>query len=370
MSLRRSLAAALGAVAVLTLASAAQAGPWGLAPGEFYTELVGSVFSSDSYLDRNGDRPPLGGTFEERALAAHAEFGWKKHTTFIMEMPFVARTFASDIGGGTLSSAGLGDIGLGLRFAGHFSGLPMSVEAGWTAPLGTNRNLFPGTSGSGGADPTSWYDLATRQMASDSSAFFAQGLQSLSLRAHVGGAAGSKTFWAVGGGVRYRYLTVTGTKYKKDGADVESIHGSRWATFSDATAMVGYWVSPAFLLTGEARGEWTSAQGDGYDRLSGTPAKPKFATGPILNVTQTIVGPRFTYRVDERMDVFAGSWHTARGENVLHENYYYFGIAWKHTGLDRLAGALGGTKAPSKEPAAPAAAPTTTTPATPTTPKQ
>jgi hypothetical protein len=58
-------------------------------------------------------------------------------------------------------------------------------------------------------------------------------------------------------------------------------------------------------------------------------------------VTQTIVGPRFTYRVDERMDVFGGSWHTANGENVLHENYYYFGIAWKHTSLDRLAGALG-----------------------------
>jgi hypothetical protein len=52
-----------------------------------------------------------------------------------------------------------------------------------------------------------------------------------------------------------------------------------------------------------------------------------------------------TYRVDERMDVFAGSWHTPRGRNVLHHDLYYCGIAWKHTGLDRLAGALGGTKA-------------------------
>jgi hypothetical protein len=188
MSLRRSFAIALGAVAVLSLSSAAQAGPWGLAPGEFYTELSGSFVATDSYKDSNGDRPPLGGTFEERALTAHTEFGWKTHTTFIMEVPFVRRTFASDLpSGGTLTSSGLGDIGLGLRFAGHVSGLPTSVEAGWTAPLGTNRNLFPGTSGSGGADPTSWYDLATRQMASDSSAFFSQGLQSLSLRAHVGG---------------------------------------------------------------------------------------------------------------------------------------------------------------------------------------
>ena len=78
MSLRRSFATAFGAVAVLSYASAAQAGPWGLAPGEFYTELSGGFYSTGSYLDANGDRPPLAATFEERSLTSHTEFGWTK----------------------------------------------------------------------------------------------------------------------------------------------------------------------------------------------------------------------------------------------------------------------------------------------------
>jgi hypothetical protein len=48
--------------------------------------------------------------------------------------------------------------------------------------------------------------------------------------------------------------------------------------------------------------------------------------------------------VDDRMDVFAGSWHTASGRNVLHTDQFFAGIAWKQTGLDRLAGAMGGTQ--------------------------
>ena len=67
--------------------------------------------------------------------------------------------------------------------------------------------------------------------------------------------------------------------------------------------------------------------------------------GTELEVKRLLAGPRVTYRVDERMDVFAGSWHTAGGRNVLHYDLYYCGIAWKNTSLDRLAGALGGTKA-------------------------
>lgn len=58
-----------------------------------------------------------------------------------------------------------------------------------------------------------------------------------------------------------------------------------------------------------------------------------------------VAGPRFTLRVDDRMDVFAGSRHSPSGRNVLHADQYYCGIAWKQTGLDRLAGAFGGTKA-------------------------
>ena len=34
--------------------------------------------------------------------------------------------------------------------------------------------------------------------------------------------------------------------------------------------------------------------------------------------------------------MFAGTWHTEGGRNVLHTDQFYAGIAWKQTGLDRL----------------------------------
>ena len=344
MSLRRSFATACAAVAVLSLASPALAGPWGLAPGEFYTELMGSSSSTTTYRDANGDRPDLGARFEERGITAHTEFGWKTTTSFIMEMPFVSRTYAPESQGtDTYSSTGLGDILLALRYAGRTGSLPYAFELGWTAPLGTNRKLFPGSSGSGGTDPTSWPDLAARQLASDSSTFFSTGLQSLALHFDVGGAIGSKTYWAVGAGYRTRYFTF-GARKEDD----------RYADFTNLRAEVGYWVGPQILLAGEFDGEWQASQGTAYDRI---PATGPTANAPELESKNLLAGLRLTYRVDERMDVFAGSRHTAQGENVLHENYFYGGVAWKNSGLDRLAGVLGGTKAPSKAPAAPPAAP-------------
>jgi len=355
MSLRRSFATALGAVAVLSLASAAQAGPWGLAPGEFYTELTGTSVSSETYLEKSGTRLGLGATFEERAILAHTEFGWKTHTTFIMGMPFVGRTVAPDVAGvPTTTSSGLGDIDLGLRYARKAASFPYAFTLNWTAPLGTNRNLFPGSSGSGGTDPTSWPDLATRQMASDSSTFFSQGLQSLSLRFDVGGAIGSKIYWEASAGYRTRYLTIGARK-----------DDDRFADFRLFDGKLGYWAGPQLLITGEFSGEWQSREGFAYDRIKST------STGPAELKTQNVLaGVRFTYRVDERMDVIGGSRHTAGGMDVLHQNLFYAGIAWKNSSLDRLSGVLGGTKAPSKAPAAPPAAPAATTPATPTTPKQ
>ena len=49
--------------------------------------------------------------------------------------------------------------------------------------------------------------------------------------------------------------------------------------------------------------------------------------------------------MDEHLDVKAGSWHTALGENVLHVNQYYVAVVFKHTRLNRLQGFLGGTAA-------------------------
>jgi hypothetical protein len=62
--------------------------------------------------------------------------------------------------------------------------------------------------------------------------------------------------------------------------------------------------------------------------------------------TSQLVGTRFIYRVDERLDAFAGSWHSPGGENVLHIDEFYAGVAWKLTKLNRLQGFLGGNVRP------------------------
>src|SRR5690348_13050167 len=60
---------ALAAVAAaLCAASGAHAGPWSLAPGEYYAELSGSFYSAGTFYDDAGARRPLGGLAEQRAV--------------------------------------------------------------------------------------------------------------------------------------------------------------------------------------------------------------------------------------------------------------------------------------------------------------
>jgi hypothetical protein len=65
-----------------------------------------------------------------------------------------------------------------------------------------------------------------------------------------------------------------------------------------------------------------------------------------LKVETQFAGPRLTYRVDDKLDAFAGSWHTPSGRNSLHVDAYYVGVSWKQTKLNRLQGFLGGSKRP------------------------
>lgn len=348
----RSVAAALTCVAILS--SPAHAGPYGLARGEFYSELSGSFFSTRSYF-RNPDevRAPLNALFEQRTVTSHNEFGWRKNMTLVVDVPIVSRTVVPD-GATGLTSAGLGDIGIGLRYALHSGSLPIGLEFGWTAPLGTNRRLYPGTSGSGGVDGASLASRSTQTL-SDPATYFSQGLQSLSAKLDVGGTAGRSIFWSVGGGVRTTYLTPDTRALGSFFDAVLPFHqglglsfdptggrGDRTADFATSSAELGIWLRPHLLVSGEFQGEWTMYEGGAYDRIEG-PATLNDAAE--LSVRRWLAGPRVTYRVDDRMDVFAGSWHTPKGRNALHYDQYYCGIAWKNSGLDRLAGALGGTKA-------------------------
>jgi hypothetical protein len=263
-------------------------------------------------------------------VRSHTELGWKKRASVWIDVPFVNRTFATDEGGAAVSSTGLGDLDLGLRLPIRQGHMPIAIELGWIAPMGSNRKIFPGTGGGGGMDGTSYLAQATGPVR-DSSAFFNTGLQSLSAAIEFGGSAGKKSYWTAGGGFRSNYLT-PGARGDED----------RQASFVDARASFGTWLGTHLLVSGDFAGEWARQQGNPYDRIA---TDVPGDNGPQLQPSSIIVGPRFTYRVDDRMDMFAGSWHTASGRNVLHTDQFYAGIAWKQTGLDRLAGAMGGTKA-------------------------
>jgi hypothetical protein len=64
------------------------------------------------------------------------------------------------------------------------------------------------------------------------------------------------------------------------------------------------------------------------------------------DATAHTVGPEIRYRVDDRLDVIAGSNHTAGGHHVDHVDEFYAGIAFRQTKLNRLQGFLGNLSRP------------------------
>lgn len=328
MSLRRSVAAA--ALATVSVVSAAWGSPWVIKPGEFYSELSGSLFSANTFYGEDGKRLGLGGKLDERVVHSVNEFGWKKRVSVWIGVPFVNRAF-TPASGPTLTSTGLGDIDLGLRYAVRRGSSPVALSLGWSAPTGGNRRLYPGVSGEGGLDPSHAPRFPGSNLA-DTSLFFDAGLQTLSASLELGGAAGRRAYWTLGGAYRYRYLEFGQRDEENGGVTTKFTHN---AYAAGGEAALGLWIRPELLVTGTFRGDWPISQSKLYD-------------GDALRDNKSrmmLAGPRFTYRVDDRMDVFGGSWHSIAGRHVLHHDQYYCGIAWKQTGLDRLAGVLGGTKA-------------------------
>lgn len=325
MSLRRTLVLALASVSFV---SSAWASPIVLKPGESYTELSGGVTSADSYFHGTANAvASLDGTFEQRTFRSHTELGWHKHTAFVLDVPVVSRTFAPS-SAGSATATGLGDLGLGLRFAVLRGSMPVSVSFGWTAPLGGNRQLFPGTTGGTGLDGTVYGDsIATLRQPHT---FFDAGLQSLSASLAVGGSVGRHALYSLGAGWTTRYLTI-GARTDED----------RYADFITTDASLGLWLGKSLLVSGSWHGETQSAQGRPYDRVAPTPVP---ANETELETRFAQLGSRVTYRVDDKMDLFAGAQFTLSGRNTLDANTYYAGMAWKQTGLGRLAGAFGGTK--------------------------
>jgi hypothetical protein len=103
----------------------------------------------------------------------------------------------------------------------------------------------------------------------------------------------------------------------------------QWTRPFVASADLGLWVGPRILLGGRYAGTVAMSSGEGF------PERSVHLAGPLL-----------LWRVDERLDLSAGSWSTAKAENAPHYDQVYVTLTLKQTKLNRLQGFLGGTKAP------------------------
>lgn len=292
--------AALAAAACLALgASAAQADSWSLAPGEYYTTLSGVSSATSSFYNDDKVRSALGYTTGQRAFSSYTEFGWKKHLSAQLGLPFITNSLS--LGAGSRARSGLGDFDFGLRWKLKNGVSAAALQFDWTTPTGYNRKL-PLPVGAG--------------------------TQSLGLALHVGGAVGHNSFWQASGGYLYDYIAVasrtSGTL--QPSSTGQFVTGERnWSDHVTASATYAFWYR-RLLLAANYAGSFPISTGRGYE------------------VTEHRAGPRFTYRVDERVDVFGGSWSTPTGQNTLHFDQFYAGLAFKTTKLGRLQGFMGSDK--------------------------
>lgn len=295
MSARAASFALLLSALVVLSTRPALADAWLLAPGEHRATLTGDFHHTETFHDAAGNRLGLPGfnSLEERTVFYRSQIGWLGGTNLMWQLPW--RTISSVNERGTLpdttdSNSGFGDFVLGFQQAlvgGTNGRTVVSLEGRWEVPLGYEAR---GTYAWLGPDQQTVVGLL----------HFGQSLPAL------------RGFVQVSGGYRYMFDTFA-----------DQMLGS-------ADLVLG--VTNALQLGGRWRGSVASGDAE----VGG------------LEVTEHLVGPVLVYRVDDRLDLRAGSWHTAAGENVIHRNQIYVGLLLKQTRLDRTQGSgfLGGARLP------------------------
>uniref|UniRef100_A0A832I667 Transporter n=1 Tax=Eiseniibacteriota bacterium TaxID=2212470 RepID=A0A832I667_UNCEI len=316
--MRRRIAAYLVLAAAAALSpSTARAEAWVLAPGEFTWDVRGSLFSADDFHGTSGDRATLtlGGLHEQRTLRLGGEVGWKKRVAFFAHAPIVSAT--RRLGdGGEWTDTGFGDLVTGLRLQlGARGASALALEASWKAPLGYSTAL-----------------RVPRSYAADLEADLGAGLEPAD-RIHLVRNAAPPRF---GDGQQdLQGLLWWGAALPGVSGVVELGGGYRARLDAPADQMLGrarlgLWLGGSLLVAGLYEGEIAAGDGD-------TPAD---------EITQHLAGPLVVWRVDDGIDVFAGSLHTAAAENALHRDQFYAGLALRQSGLHRLQGLTGTTKRP------------------------
>lgn len=278
----RALRLALALSALLP--STALAGAWLLPPGDWSSEIRGTFFNADTYRNADGERArlPGGGALEQRSMSAWNEFGWKKSLSVFVAMPFVSTTRRFADESRLPAQTVLGDMELGARYALKGGATALSLNATWKAPLGYNREIQP-------APGAGQQDVAG----------------TLAFGVPIAG----RGFIEAEAGYRYRFE-----------APADQLI---------ASAGAGYWFGP-LLIGGRYVG--AAAAGDGDT--------------PDDKISEHLAGPVVLYRIDDHIDLSAGSLHTAAAENALHANRVYVALTVKQSGLTRLQGFLGNAQQP------------------------
>lgn len=274
------------------------AGPWSLAKGDYYSELNAGFFSTTSAYDGNSHREALGARLDHRSFDSYNELGWKKRLSVILGMTGLSATAVSGSSAFEETETGLTQLQLGLHYNLVNGATGAAIEAGWFAPLGYDRALSP---------------------------LLGDERQRLYGRFDWGTALGTRAFVQASGGLTYRYL-----KFGKGDSLFETRPENNSASFATLGAAGGWWAGRSVLIGARYEGRQIVASSGVKDDQEGA----------ILHE----LGPEVLVRVDDRMDVFAGSMSTAAGKNSLHFDRYYVAIAFKQTSLSRLQGFMGGTK--------------------------
>jgi len=301
----------LAALLALALPRWALAGAWVLAPGEHYSTVGGSYFSSDYYYDQDGTRLSLkdGGLHEEKSLFSYNEFGWKKSRSFVLGMPFtsVTRNFSPGGVDSTHTETGFGDLLVGVKFRLTGGASAMSFEADWVPPLGYNRNISPR---------------------------LGDGAASLIGTLAYGAPIAKAGFLELSGGYRY---------YTEAQAPTDEML---------ASATLAFWLGRSVLISGRYDGTFgASSQDTLYQALriktpqgrawTNSDAWPNTTTDQI---TLQTFSPTLLYRLDDHLDVMAGTSHTFSAKNALHVDRIYVAIALRQSKLGPLQGFMGGRR--------------------------
>lgn len=268
--------------------------------------LQGGFYSSDVYHDQDGTRHSLagGGLQEQRSVTWAGELGWRKKMSFVYSIPFVSVTrrlggySGPDDPNALPTATGFGDGVFGLKYNLKNGATAMALELDWKAPLGYERN--PTYFGHDSIDINVARQLDPPRLG--------EGQQDVSIALHAGTAIGSRGFVQGMGGYKYRF---------EEPSDQIVLAGD-----------VGWWVGKTFMLGGIYRGQLAST-----------------GPNPTRDADRQLVGPVLLYRVDDRLDLYARSLHTASAKNAIHTDEFFVGLAFRgKSTLGRQQGYMGSTK--------------------------